>query len=621
MKKQFSESQKEAIKHYMGPCLVLAGPGSGKTTVITNRTRYLVENYGVNPSNILVITFTKAAAKEMQERYGNLVGGNQVRVSFGTFHAVFFKILKYAYNYNAANILKEEDKYHMLRELIDKEQMDIEDINDFISSLASEISSIKGDMIDVNHYYSNTCSETLFRKLYQGYEQWLRRNNKVDFDDMLVMCYELLKARPDILSAWQKKYQFILIDEFQDINRVQYEIVRLLALPENNLFIVGDDDQSIYRFRGARPEIMLNFEKDYPGTKRVILDENYRSTQKIVNTAMRVIQNNQVRFDKPIKAIREVGDPVECKMFARMEEENQYIVKKIQEHIAGGGSYSDIAVLFRTNIGPRFLVDKLMEYNIPFHMKDSMPNIYDHFIAKNIFSYIRISGGCGMREDYLNIMNRPKRYISRDALSTDYISIEILKEYYQDKDWMVERLEKLEYDLSMLAHMTPYAAITYISKAIGYDEYLEEYADFRRMKPEELMSVKNEILEAAKPYRTYEEWFRHIEEYGEELKKQALSNQQQTNAVELATMHSSKGLEYDRVFIIDAVEGVTPHNKAMLEEDLEEERRMFYVAMTRAKNHLTICSTKERFDKPVEMSRFVNEILELNSDRKHSKKY
>ena len=242
MKRQISPSQTEAIMVNEGPCLVLAGPGSGKTTVITYRTQNLIEKYKVNPANILVVTFTKAAAKEMQQRFEEIMGSEKLPVSFGTFHSVFFNILRYAYNYSAGNIIREEDKFTKIQELIDRENLEIEDRNEFASSVIAEISNVKGDMIDINHYYSTSCSNEVFKRIYNDYEEYLRTTNKVDFDDMMVMCYELFKARKDILAAWQNKYKYILVDEFQDINRIQYEIVKMLALPENNLFIVGDDD-------------------------------------------------------------------------------------------------------------------------------------------------------------------------------------------------------------------------------------------------------------------------------------------------------------------------------------------------------------------------------------------
>ena len=287
----FSEAQKRAIRHKDGPALVLAGPGSGKTTVITNRVRYLTEKYGVQPGSILVITFTRAAAREMKERYEKMTGQGS-RVAFGTFHSVFFLILKLAYGYQASNIVREEQRIRFIREQAERMQLDLEDPAEFTASVLSEISMVKGEMMPLEHYYPKSCSEEVFKALYEGYEEQMRREKLLDFDDMLSMCYELFKARPDILSAWQKKYQYILIDEFQDINRVQYEIVKMLARPQNNLFIVGDDDQSIYRFRGARPELMLGFEKDYPEAERILLDINYRSVSTITESAGKVISHN-----------------------------------------------------------------------------------------------------------------------------------------------------------------------------------------------------------------------------------------------------------------------------------------------------------------------------------------
>lgn len=292
----FNEAQSIAINHNKGPMLVLAGPGSGKTLVITRRTKKLIEDYGINPSEILVITFTKAAATEMQQRFFKLMENHKPSVTFGTFHGVFFKILKYAYGLNGSNIIREEQKLQFLREIIGRLELELDDESEFIADIISEISLVKGEMMDLNHYYSTSCSEDIFKKIYRSYEEKLRRGNLIDFDDMLVFTYELFKARADILSSWQKKYKYILIDEFQDINKIQYEIIRLMALPENNLFIVGDDDQSIYRFRGAKPEIMLNFQVDYADSKQVLLDQNYRSTKAIVEGALKVIKNNSKRL-------------------------------------------------------------------------------------------------------------------------------------------------------------------------------------------------------------------------------------------------------------------------------------------------------------------------------------
>lgn len=606
----YEGAQREAILHQKGPMLVLAGPGSGKTFTITHRICHLVEHCQVDPSNILVITFTKAAATEMKERFEALTGEGAGRVSFGTFHSVFFRILKFAYRYDARNIVREEQKLQYIKEEMDKAQLQVEDEAEFMASVLTEISSVKGEMIGLDHYYSKNCSEEIFKKLYHGYEERLRRANLIDFDDMLVLCYELFLERKDILLAWQKKYQYILVDEFQDINRVQYEIVRMLAAPENNLFIVGDDDQSIYRFRGAKPEIMLGFETDYPEAKRVLLNINFRSTREIVEAAGKLISHNKTRFSKEIVTKKGHGKPVVTRMWQEPQEENLEIVREIMDYAKAGYSWKDMAVLYRTNSGPRLLIEKLMEYNIPFYMKDSVPNLYDHWIVKNIISYIHGALGDLSRANVLSFINRPNRYISRDALEDNPVDWERVKSFYQDKGWMVERVEQLEYDLKILKNMAPVACVNYIRKAVGYDDYIREYAQYRRMKPEELFEVLDQLSESASGYKTYEEWFQHMKDYGEELKARARQRDKVPEGITLMTMHSSKGLEYPIVYIMDANEGVTPHQKAVLPADIEEERRMFYVAMTRAKERLHVNYVRERYSKKQEVSRFVREYLE-----------
>lgn len=604
----FSKAQTQAIMHKDGPMMVLAGPGSGKTTVITHRVQYLTKEYGIDPGDILVITFTRAAAEEMRERYEALTGGGS-RVTFGTFHSIFFRILKLAYRYTADNIVREEQQMQFVRELAQAGGLEPEDENEFAASILSEISSVKGERIVLEHYYSKNCPDAVFRQLYAGYEEKMRRAGLIDFDDMMVLCLELFTERKDILSAWQRRYRYILIDEFQDINRLQYEIVRMLAKPEDNLFIVGDDDQSIYRFRGAKPEIMLGFERDYPGAGRILLDVNYRSTEEIVVPALRLIGENQKRFSKAIHTTGRHGKNVITKLWQDPGEENLAIAREIQLYLQSGVRPGDIAVLYRTNAGPRFLMEKLMEYNLPFRTRDTVPNLYEHWILRNILTYIRIAMGSRAREDILQVINRPKRYISRDAMPDETVSFEKMKAFYAEKDWIAERIESLEGDLRAIARMSPLAAVNYIRQGMGYDEYLIEYAAFRRMRPEELLETADELKESAAGFKTFDEWFAHIEAYKEELLRQAAQRRTETDAITLATMHSAKGLEFPIVYILDANEGITPHSRAMLDEDMEEERRLFYVAMTRAKTRLHVYAVRERYHKKAEVSRFVWEYL------------
>ncbi len=609
MEENFNEGQRKAVEHLKGPALVLAGPGSGKTRVITYRTKYLIEQYGINPSNILVITFTKAAAMEMKQRFQAMTDRKYVTVSFGTFHAVFFGMLRHAYGYTADNIVKEEQKNRFFKEEISHMDLEIEDEAEFIQNITGEISRVKNERKSILEYESLSCDTKAFRKLFQKYDNFLRRRNQIDFDDMLCFTYELLSQRKDILRAWQNKYQYILIDETQDMNQLQYEIVKLLAAPGNNLFMVGDDDQSIYRFRGAKPEIMLGFEKDYPGAKRILLDTNYRSRRQIVESAVRVINHNEGRFAKEIKAERTAGQPVVTAVFANQKEEYDCMIQKILLYHKQGGNYSDIAVLCRTNRQPGTFAEKLMEYNIPFQMKDAVPNLYDHWIAKNVMTYLRLGKGSNRRSDLLQVLNKPLRYISRECLEDEIISWDVMLQYYEEKPWMCDRIETLQHDLKMLQPMNPYGAIHYIRYVIGYEQYLRDYALDHKLKAEELLEVLEEIQESARGYETLEEWQKHIEEYGLKLEKQQRERQSKDGVV-LCTMHSSKGLEFPIVFIPEANEGITPYQKAVMKEEIEEERRLFYVAMTRARELLYIFSLKERFHKEMEISRFVGEFQE-----------
>ena len=614
-----NNEQKKAVTHFKGPCMVIGTPGSGKTRVITERVHYLVQECKINPSNILVITFTKAAAVEMKRRYYDLAGNNAGKVQFGTFHAIFFTILKIAYNYTSGNIIHDNARRSLLREIVAQTHIEIQDENEFLNDLESEISLVKGGRIDLEHYYPVNCPQNTFKKIFSTYQNELIKQRLIDFDDMLVYCYELLSQRPDILRMWQKQYPFILIDEFQDINRVQYDVIKLLAKPGNNIFIVGDDDQSIYGFRGAKPGIMQQFLKDYKGARKYGLNINYRCSSPVVEAAGNLIKHkNRIskKLEAAIKTPAEKKTPVYIMEFNGLADENNYICRKILEYHSQGIPYKEIAVLFRTNIQARALTSKLMEYNIPFIMKEHLPNIYEHWIAKDILAYIRIALGDRDRASFLRVINKPKRYVHRNAFTEPYVDIEELKLFYEDKSWMIERIEQFQSDLKFIASLKPFAAVNYIRKGAGYDDYIKEYADYRGIHKDGLEAVLDELQEEAKSHKSFKEWFEYIELYGEELKEQAGKSrdilngkEQEGSSVTVLTMHGAKGLEYNCVFIPDANDGVTPHNKAVLDDDIEEERRMFYVAMTRARKYLYICYVKERFNKEAEVSCFVREIL------------
>jgi DNA helicase-2/ATP-dependent DNA helicase PcrA len=592
--------------------MVLAGPGSGKTLTIAKRIEYLIIKHKVRPEEILVITFTKYAAWEMKNRTRSICGPSSYAVTFGTFHGIYYGILKWAYRLNQSNLLSDEEKYRILREILPgidwDQEPEADEEKDYLQELAIEIGNVKNNCMDIEEYEPVKYTTEKFRKLYRTYEETKKKYRKIDFEDMLIQCRDLFMKRPDILKKWQEKFQYILVDEFQDVNQAQYDVVRMLAAPQDNLFVVGDDDQSVYGFRGAKPGIMKEFMKDYPKARQILLDVNYRSSGYIVKGALRVIGNNKIRFEKKIEAFRKPDETVHVQEVKDPVQEAEYVLERIREYREKGVSYTEMAVLYRTNVDARAMSELMTEYQIPFVMKEHLNNIYEHFIALDMISYLRLSQGEYDRKYFLQIANRPNRYLTRESMKTGNVSYESLRRYYRDKDWMVDRIDQLEWDMKMICDKTPYAAIQYIRKRMGYDEFLKEYAAYRKISSEDLFALLEEIWQNSKGYGTIKEWFEHIESYGKMLKEQNKKNGEK-EGVNLMTMHAAKGLEFDTVFVIEANEGSCPYKKATADEEIEEERRLFYVAMTRAKRKLVISYVKEKNGKDLLPSRFVSELL------------
>lgn len=607
-----NHAQTEAVAHNKGPCMVLAGPGSGKTLTIAKRIEYLIMKHKVRPEEILVITFTKYAAWEMKNRTRSICGPSSYAVTFGTFHGIYYGILKWAYRLNQSNLLSDEEKYRILREILPgidwDQEPEADEEKDYLQELAIEIGNVKNNCMDIEEYEPVKYTTEKFRKLYRTYEETKKKYRKIDFEDMLIQCRDLFMKRPDILKKWQEKFQYILVDEFQDVNQAQYDVVRMLAAPQDNLFVVGDDDQSVYGFRGAKPGIMKEFMKDYPKARQILLDVNYRSSGYIVKGALRVIGNNKIRFEKKIEAFRKPDETVHVQEVKDPVQEAEYVLERIREYREKGVSYTEMPVLYRTNVDARAMSELMTEYQIPFVMKEHLNNIYEHFIALDMISYLRLSQGEYDRKYFLQIANRPNRYLTRESMKTGNVSYESLRRYYRDKDWMVDRIDQLEWDMKMICDKTPYAAIQYIRKRMGYDEFLKEYAAYRKISSEDLFAVLEEIWQNSKGYGTIKEWFEHIESYGKMLKEQNKKNGEK-EGVNLMTMHAAKGLEFDTVFVIEANEGSCPYKKATADEEIEEERRLFYVAMTRAKRKLVISYVKEKNGKDLLPSRFVSELL------------
>ena len=597
--------------------MVLAPPGSGKTLIVTERTRYLIEESGVRPDQILVITFTRYAALEMKERFERLTAGKNYPVTFGTFHSIFYGILKCAYGIGANNLMSEKESSVLLQEVLDQTDIEstpeVEDEEELVRELLREVGMVKNGLCHLKDFHSKYLTQDEFAEVFRSYEHQKKELKKFDFDDMLVQCYALFRKKPEILQGWQKRFQYILIDEFQDINRVQYEVIRMLAAPRYNLFVVGDDDQSIYGFRGAKPELMLYMKQEFPSLRTISLTVNYRSTEFITGAAARVILHNDTRFYKRVQSFRGRGQNVHVQEVLDEQEEAQYVTEEIQKKLDQGIKPGEIAVLFRAAVQARMISEILSEHRIPFEMRDYVTNFYRHFIVKDIMAYLQLAAGKRDRSLFLTICNRPLRYLARNSMENRQVNFEDLRKFYCDKDWMLDIIDQFDVDVRMMKNMAPYAAIQYIRKKIGYDDFLKEYAEKHQISWKQLMDVMAELEERSKNFKSYDEWEIHIAKYTQELEEQQAKARkikgERENKVQLMTIHSAKGLEFEDVFVIHANEGEIPHQKAEKKDEIEEERRLFYVALTRAKNNLCISYITQKNGNSIKPSRFVEELL------------
>ncbi len=614
----FSKEQKSAIHFKDGPALVLAGPGSGKTTVIVNRIISLIKEHSVSPSSILVITFTKAAAKSMRQRFLSLTGESYVSVTFGTFHAVFFSMLRHAYNYSAGSIIKADIQYNYIRNAAMGFELEYPDENEMVTGIISEISRVKSNRLCIDTYEAVSCPATTFRLIYKKYENMLISRRMIDYDDMIIMCYELLSKRADYRKAWQDKYKYILVDEFQDINKAQYDTIKLIAGKQANLFVVGDDDQSIYAFRGSKPDIMLGLSTEYRDIVQMYLNTNYRCSSEIVAGARSLIEYNKVRFAKDIRSCGMCSGRIKvCKM-ADIEEEALYLSKEVRELIADGIKPEEIAVISRTNIISNIYYTRLNSDGVACRTLTAVHNIYDSWLMQDIAAYMRLSQGMYDKENAVRIINKPSRYIKR-ALITQPFNFEHLRKCYDGDEGLIKIINDMQFDIKMLSHMSPYAAVNYILKGIGYEDYINEEIIRKRLNKEEVYAKLTEIKTLSRKYMDIKQWLKYIDEQAEKTEQENKSDKRQGNqknsdekdsagAVNIYTMHSCKGLEFKAVFIMDVCEGIIPYNKAVLDNEIEEERRLMYVAMTRAKEKLYLVYPIKRYGHDTAASRFISEI-------------
>ena len=617
-KDKLNDEQRKAVEHVEGPCMVLAGPGSGKTRVITYRIANMIVNKNIPATRILAITFTKNSAIEMKNRALKLCNDPRInKVTFGTFHAVFFRILKYFGRYDMNSILDEKTKRITIKSILKSLKVENGEDDETVSQVINEISYVKNELMDKQDFESEILTKDEFINTYNMYEEYKEQVKKIDFDDMLIRTYNLLISDERALEMVRNVYKYILVDEFQDINKVQFEVLKLMSNPNNNIFVVGDEDQSIYGFRGARPDYLLQFEEYFNKTEKIVLDINYRSQKEIIDISNKLIQKNISRYDKTIKCYRGEGGSVNYITPKDSEDEAIQIGKEILEEIKKDFvEYSDFAIIYRTNIQARALVDVFMDMRIPFTIKDSIVTIYDHWAARDILSYLKISVRQNTNEDWIRIINKPFRYISRDNLNQikedkDFINALITKCNLHPKQ--VKTINDLDIDIGYLKHQCPKDAISYIRTTLEYDKYILDYCTNRKIKTNGLIEILNEIESSASNFETIEEYLIHIDKVKEELTQN--HNKKEMDGVVFTTMHSAKGLEFRYVYIIGINEGTMPHEKSYDVDDedkkaeqIEEERRLMYVGMTRAEDKLTLSAPMNKYGKKAFKSRFLEEI-------------
>ncbi len=628
---------------------MLAGPGSGKTKVIAHRIVNMIKNQGVPPTRILAISFTKASSVEMKKRTLELGKDEKIKkVNFGTFHSSFFRILRRYDGVGLGDLISETDRYNLIKGIL--KHLKITNYNDEdVSDVLSEISLVKNELMDYREFNSETFDNEEFQNIFKLYESEKKKYSKIDFDDMLIRTYNFLRANENVLNIVRQVYRYILIDEFQDINRVQFEVIKLISEPKNNVFAVGDEDQSIYGFRGARPDYMMEYEKYFGKSELITLDTNYRSRKNIVDISQDLIKNNKKRYQKEIKSFistdgkikyitpkdsddeaiiiaKEIKNIVEKDENTRKENKTNSVV---DENFKEGAQYSDFAVIYRTNRQARAFVDAFMDNRIPFILKDSAKSIYDHWVSLDIIAYLRAAMDIATNSEWVRIINKPFRYISKNAVkkasdSSDFI--ESLLSNPDIKDFQKKDLNDLYEDLNYIRGLSPQYAISYIRSTLDYDRYILEYCHERKIKSNQIVEILDELETSSKSYKTILDFFKHIDLVREEIKKRSMTNSKDINkksidsimdsGVVLTTMHSAKGLEFNNVYVAGVNEGVIPYKsqdnseekEEVLERDCEEERRLLYVAITRAKNNLSISSPIRRFGKKIDRSTFLDEI-------------
>lgn len=628
-----NDKQKEAVLYNDGPLLIIAGAGAGKTKTLTTKIAYLIEEKYATPYNVLAITFTNKAAKEMKDRLYAILGDVAKKIQVSTFHSFGLKLLRenfelLGYDRNFV-IMDSDDSLTVVKKIIKDLGYDPKVYNP--KAIRNKISSCKNEMISAKAYerYAVSDYEQVIHKIYEKYEDKLYQNNSVDFDDLLLLPIKLFKENPDVLERYQDLYQYILIDEYQDTNQAQYILTKLISEKNRRITCVGDDSQSIYSFRGANYKNILNFEKDYPDAKTILLEQNYRSTSTILDAANQVIKNNSQRKDKKLWTDRGTGEKIKYYRAYNERDEAQYVIRKIKELVNKGTEYKDIAILYRTNAQSRVVEEEMLKENLPYRVIGSF-YFYSRKEIKDLIAYLRLIHNSKDNISLLRVINTPKRGIGLKTIENltskaDEEGISIYDAINSGKELefknTIEKLKIVAEDLTLTELIDKVLDASGMKKELESEQSLE--SEVRLENLEEFKSItkafeEKEGLISLEDFLLEISLISDVEEYKDD-----------PNRISLMTVHSVKGLEFDNVFVIGMEEGIFPHMNSLMENmALEEERRLCYVAITRAKDNLHLVNARRRtlFGKeqvnPV--SRFMSEInpglLETNVKEELPKK-
>lgn len=584
-----NNEQRKAVDYINGPFLCIAGPGSGKTFTLVRRVLNLIE-HDVDPDKILVVTFSRNAAKEMKERYEALDGSVQ-GPSFGTIHSLSLSIIRDAYGYTSNDIISEGEKRDFVRHLLDdtggRDRTTTEQ-NNLVAKILADFGAYAVTEIKTTFIPKSVKPLSAFLPLYNEYQKYKEENHLIDFEDMLFKCREALQDK-SILNKWQKKFTHIMIDEFQDTSKVQADILYTLAAPNNNIFIAGDDDQSIYEFRAARPDIMLNFPNEFKGCGIARLTINYRSDKKIIETAGEIIKNNKQRFDKNIIGAKAKEGRVELYSAKDKKDQTRLILTAINDFNKVGIAYKSMAILCRTNQEVSFFAKKCSDNNIPFYSPDMLTNSHETWLFNVIFSYLKICYKDASLSDYKAIMNKPMRYFSTSMIRS-FTSIQNLKAEWQNDKKVMSRIEWFERDIRDISLIPSYyndlgGVVSYISKLLKFNDMIHDHCAYAFLDEDYYLTLLKDIQDEASMFKSYEQYKAYIEEDDCLFKEKMSGNY---NGVTISTIHRAKGLEWDTVFIPSCKDGNIPYiprEEAGKKLPREEERRLFYVAMTRAKHN------------------------------------